>query len=491
MVRAIVNMEFVDSNLKVLGEEGIIPPLLEMVGSGNIESKELSLSALLKLSDCNLNKELIAAAGGLSVVLKLMFSPRIRTIIIIKCAEILEKISSSDDGIKYFIDENGTQLDLEPIIMNLLGLQQVPSSSHSVRRPALRALLGICKFDAGLVKTAVLTANGVSLILPLLDDTDSEIREIAITLLFLFSHHEPQGVVEYLLKPKRLEALVGFLENDDKGDVQKAAAGLLANLPKSEVTLTMKLVELDGLIALINIIRTGDMESKENALSALFRFTDPTNLESQRIVVELGAYPLLVNLLRTGSVTAKARAAALIGDLSMSSPKLVIVSNPTGCWCFRPTRPNLCPAHGGICGVTTTFCLLKANALPSLVELLHGETPATAHEAIHTLSTLVQEGSPNRGANVLHEADAIQPVIEILSRGTDSLKEEALTLLEKVFLSRDMVEYYKSTTRFLLVSLTGRNVHEDSGIGRKATRVLSLLERYSRSSTSLVPGLFS
>ncbi|KAF2301519.1 hypothetical protein GH714_025411 [Hevea brasiliensis] len=430
MVRAVVNMELVDSNLKLLGEEGIIPPLLEMVGSGNIESKELSLSALIKLSDCNFNKELIAAAGGLSLVLNLMFSSHIRTIIITKCAEILERISSSDDGIKYFVDENGTQLNLEPIIKNLLGLQQVPSLSHSVRRPALRALIGICKFDAALVKTAVLTANGVSLILPFLDDTDSQIRETAITILFLFSHHESQGVVEHLLKPKRLEALVGFLENDDKGDVQKAAAGLLANLPKSEVTLTMRLIELDGVNALINIIRTGDMEAKENALSALFRFTDPTNLESQHIVVEQGAYPLLVNLLRTGSVTAKARAAALI-------------------------------------------------------ELLQGEVPATAHEAIQTLSTLVLEGSPNRGANVLHEADAIKPVIEILGRGTDSLKEEALKLLEKVFLSRDMVEHYKSTTRFHLVSLTGRNVHEDSRIGRKAARVLSLLERYSKSSSLL------
>ncbi|KAJ9189917.1 hypothetical protein P3X46_001165 [Hevea brasiliensis] len=489
MVRAVVNMELVDSNLKLLGEEGIIPPLLEMVGSGNIESKELSLSALIKLSDCNFNKELIAAAGGLSLVLNLMFSSHIRTIIITKCAEILERISSSDDGIKYFVDENGTQLNLEPIIKNLLGLQQVPSLSHSVRRPALRALIGICKFDAALVKTAVLTANGVSLILPFLDDTDSQIRETAITILFLFSHHESQGVVEHLLKPKRLEALVGFLENDDKGDVQKAAAGLLANLPKSEVTLTMRLIELDGVNALINIIRTGDIEAKENALSALFRFTDPTNLESQHIVVEQGAYPLLVNLLRTGSVTAKARAAALIGDLSKSSPKLVIVSNPTGCWCFRPTRPKLCPAHAGICSVKTTFCLLEANALPFLVELLQGEVPATAHEAIQTLSTLVLEGSPNRGANVLHEADAIKPVIEILGRGTDSLKEEALKLLEKVFLSRDMVEHYKSTTRFHLVSLTGRNVHEDSRIGRKAARVLSLLERYSKSS-SLLPGIF-
>lgn len=490
MVRALVNMELVDSDLRHLGEEGIIPSLLEMAASGNIESKEVSLSALVKLSSCGANKELIAAGGALPLVLKLMFSAHMRTIIIVKCSEILEKFSSDNDGIKFLVDESGTQLELEPIVTNLLALQQIANSSHSVRRPALRALLGICKSEAGLVKTAVLNANGVSLVLPLLDDTDSEIREIAINLLFLFSHHEPQGVVEYLLKPKRLEALVGFLENDDKSDVQMAAAGLLANLPKSEVTLTMKLIELEGLNALINIIRTGTMDAKENALSALFRFTDPANLESQRIVVEQGAYLLFVNLLTTGSVTAKARAAALIGDLSVSSPKLVVVSKPTGCWCFRPTRPHLCPAHGGLCGVRTTFCLLEANALPALVQLLQGEVHTTAHEVIQTLSTLVQEGSPNRGANVLHEADAIKPVLEILTWGTDSLKEEALGLLGKVFLSREMVEYYGSTTRLLLVSQTGRNVHEDGRLGRKAARVLSLLERYSRSSTSLLPGLF-
>ncbi|XP_002527304.2 U-box domain-containing protein 44 [Ricinus communis] len=491
MVRAIVNMELVDSNLKLLGEEGIIPPLLEMARSCNTESKELSLSALVKLSDCHANKELISAGGGLPLVLKLMFSAHIRTIIIVKCAEILEKFSSDDAGIKFLVDENQNQLELEPIITNLLALQQGLSSSHNVRRPALRALLGICKFEAGLVKTAVLTANGVSLILPLLDDTDLEIRETAINLLFLFSHHEPQGVVEYLLKPKRLEALVGFLESDDKSDVQKAAAGLLSNLPKSEVPLTMKLIELDGLNALITLIRTGTMEAKENALSALFRFTDPANIESQRIVVEQGAYPMLVNLLRTGSVMAKARAAALIGDLSMSSPKLVVVPKPTCFWCFRPTRPHLCPVHGGICSVKTTFCLMEANALPALVELLHGEVDATAHEAIQTLSTLVQHGCPSRGANALHEHDAIKPVVDILSWGTNSLKEEALGLLEKVFLSKEVVDYYKSAARLRLVSLTGQNVHEDnSQIGRKAASVLLLLERYSRSSTSLLPGLF-
>ncbi|XVE81718.1 hypothetical protein DITRI_Ditri15bG0088100 [Diplodiscus trichospermus] len=491
MMKALVTMELVDSNLKLLGEEGIIPPLLSTVESGNIESKELSLSVLAKLSGCRANKELIAANGGVPLVLKLMFSCHVRTILITRCSEIVEKLSSEGDGVKFFVDEKGDQLELEPIIIDLLALQQNANSSNNFRRPALRALLGICKSEAGLVKTAVSTASGVSLVLPLLDDLVSEVREIAISLLFLFSQHEPEGVVEYLLKPKRLEALVGFLENDKNSDVQMAAAGLLANLPKSEVSLTMKLIELNGLSAIINILKSGTMEAKEHALSALFRFTDPTNVDSQRIVVEQGAYPLLVDILRVDSVTAKARAAALIGNLSVSSHKLSVVSKKTGCWCFKTSRVPLCPAHGGICNVNTSFCLLEANALPYLVTLLYGDVEATAYEAIQTLSTLVEERCLQKGANVLHKAEAINPVLEILTWGTDSLKEEALGLLEKVFMSKEMVEIYGSKARYLLVGLTGRNIHNDGRPGRKVAKVLSLLERYSKSSsTSIIPGLF-
>lgn len=488
MVRTLINMEFCDSNLKLLGEEGIIPPLLEMA-SGSIGSKELSLSALVQLSSCHANKELIAASGGVNLILKLMFSPHVRSIIVAKCYEVLEKFTSDEDGAKFFVDENGCQLELEPIVTNLIELQQKPNLSYNVRRPALHTLHGICKFDAGLVKKAVLTANAISLVLPLLDNTESAIREIAINLLFLFSQHEPEGVVEYLLKPRRLEALVGFLENDEKGDVQMAAAGLLANLPKSERSLTMKLIELGGHTAIINILRTGNMEAKENALSALFRFTDPTNLESQRMLVEGGAYPLLVNFLRSSSVTAKARAAALIGNLSTSSQRLTVVSKPSGCWCFKASHGPVCPAHGGICSVTSTFCLLEAKALPDLVRLLSGEVYETSIEAIQTLSTLVLESSPQRGANVLHEAGAISPILETLNWGTDSLREEALGLLEKVFVPKEMVEMYGSTARLRLASLTSRNIHEDGRHRRKAAKVMSLLERYSKSSTSILPGL--
>lgn len=488
MTKAIVNLELNASNLKILGNEGVIPPLLEML-SGSAESKDLSLSALIKLAGSHGNKGIIAASGGVPLILDLMFSPRTRAFIIIKCSEIIEKLSSNGDGIDFFVDGEGKQLELDSIITKVLALQQSSSLGPNIRKPALRALLGICKFETDLVKKAILAANGVSLILPLLDDPDSEIRETSIILLYLFSQHEPEGVVEYLFKPRRLEALIGFLENEENDNVQMAAAGLLANLPKSERELTMKLIELGGLDAIISILKTGKMEAKENALSALFRFTDPTNIESQQDLVKRGIYPLLVDFLNTGSVTAKARAAAFIGDLSISTPKLTVIPKPTGCWLFRSSRVPLCPAHGSVCSVNSTFCLLEAKALPGLIKLLHGEVHATAYEAIQTLSTLVLEEFPQRGARVLHENNTIRSLLDILNWGTDSLKAEALGLLEKVFVSKEMVEYYGTTARSRLIGLTGMNIYGDSHLRRKAAKVLSLLERYSKSSSSAISGV--
>ena len=80
-------------------------------------------------------------------------------------------------------------------------------------------------------------------------------------------------------------------------------------------------------------------------------------------------------------------------------------------------------------------------------------------------------------------------MLEILSWGTDSLQEDALSLLEKVFMSKEMVDGYGSAARLSLAGLTSTNIHEDGRHRRKAARVLSLLERYSKSSTSIIPGM--
>ncbi|GER54779.1 U-box domain-containing protein [Striga asiatica] len=487
LVRDLFNMELDNEKIKLLGEEGIIPPLLEMV-SENIESKEVSLQALVKLSTSPHNKPLIASSGGVPLILNLLSSPTKPVLIISKCAEILSNLSSNGDGTKFLVDKSSNQLDLHPVIMSLLSFQENLHSPDTVRKPALRSLLAIFRSDSTLVKFAVLFAGGVSVILPLLDDSNQEIRELAINLLFLFSHHEPDGIVEYLLKPRRLEALVGLLENPD---VHAPAAGLLANLPKSETSLTGKLIELGGLKAIVSIVKSGTDEAREHALGALFRFTDPTSPDSQRAAADLDAYGILADLLDSGSDTARARAAALLGDLSMRSHELSLEGQRRrrpGCRALWARRVATCPAHGGPCGATTTFCLLEGGVVPGLVRLMGCGAHEATREAIQTLSTLVREDVPGGGARVLHENGAIGPIIEVLRWGSEWLKGEALGLLEKVFLSRDMVEVYGPAAMGPLVQLAGRSFLEGGHLQRKATRVLLLIERCSRSSTSLVAG---
>ncbi|KAF9604619.1 hypothetical protein IFM89_008885 [Coptis chinensis] len=481
MAKGLVKMELSSPSLQRLGEEGAIPPLLRML-SGNFECKEGALPALVKLSSCRENKKLIAAAGGVPLILENFLSCHVRTMIISKCCEILEKLSSDDDGTEFLVDADGNFVEIDQIVTNLLGLQHNTNLSCTIRKPALCALLGICKSQERNSVKAVVSANGVSIILPLLDCSDQEIQEVSIRLLYCFSQYETGGIVQFLLMQQRLDTFMRFLKDNSRRNAQIAAVGLLANLPKSETELTKNLIEIGGLPEILKILRAGTMEAKENALGALFRFTDPTNVEFQRMVVELGVYPLLLSLLKAGTVTAKARAAALIGTLSLSSPKLAVISKPTSCWCFRNNHPSMCGAHGGICSITSTFCILKANVLPELVALLHEKEHATTYEALQALLTLVCEDKHHRGANVLHTAKAISPILEVLDWGTPSLKEEALGVLEKVLVTKDMVDLYGACASPHLVRLTTMNIDGNDRLKKQATKVLRQLERHSRPS---------
>ena len=80
------------------------------------------------------------------------------------------------------------------------------------------------------------------------------------------------------------------------------------------------------------------------------------------------------------------------------------------------------------------------------------------------------------------------PILEVLNWGSESLKVEALEVLEKVFMLTEMVDWYGATARVPLVRLTGGSIHEDGHLHRKAAKVMLLIERHSRRSTSLVNG---
>ncbi|THU68443.1 hypothetical protein C4D60_Mb08t03940 [Musa balbisiana] len=479
MARSIVKMELIDQNIRVLGDEGAIHPLVELA-SGNLEAKDSAFSALAKLLSSRDNKRLVAAAGGVPLVIEQISSMRVPSIIVGECCEILENLTS-DDGIEFLVDANGMHLALEAIITNLIAMLQNSHYSPNILKPVLRTLLNIYKSDQVISQKAIAAANGVSVIFSLLEDHNRQIQELALKLIYHLSQHEPDGVTSFLLD-KRLETVVDFLEDGTQCDVQTAATGLLACLQSSEAALNERLIQLNVLPLLMSILNTSNTEAKENVLRALIRFVDPSDVEMQRRVVKLGAYPLFVSILKSGSLTAKARAAALISKLSSSSFTLTVAPVTTGCWCFRAVSFPACEVHGGICDITSSFCLLKAQALPELIRLLKEHEDATTYESLHAMGTLIQDGSSCRVAKVLHEAGGIDPIVDILSWGTPTLKEEALVILEKLFQYREVADFYRAVAKIPLIGLSTMS-NENGHLGRRAARVLLELDRYSKSSS--------
>lgn len=474
MAKALASMKLTDQNIKLLGDEGAIPPLVKMI-SGNLESKASALGALKNLSINNMNKKCMANTGVVPLIMEHLFSSKFPSTIREASAIILERVMS-DDGIQFLVDGNGARLELEPIIQNLLALQQNPSTSF-LHSHVLNALLGMVSApDGQIVRTIAREGNAISVLLPLVEGSDPKLCISVMKLLCYLSEGGSQEVSSFLSSKNKLQLFVSFLEDDSKGDVQAATAGILANLPVSDSKLTASLIEFEALPAIIKVMKSGTSDAKENAVGALLRFTDPSSVGTQHTVVQLGAYPILVNLLHSGTMLAKTKAAFAIGNLSLSSPHLSVAPVVNGCLCFMSAKPPVCRVHRGPCDVKTTFCLLKADALSALVNLLQEREGNIAGAAIHALATLVSDDDIlSKGANVLHEEKAIDPVIEILSRGTTETKEEAVRLLEKLFNIREIVEAYASKARIHLVDLATQT-HWGGSLRKKAANVLAQLE---------------
>ncbi|KAG5534543.1 hypothetical protein RHGRI_022608 [Rhododendron griersonianum] len=77
------------------------------MASGNSESKELALSALVKLPGCHENKNRVCAAGWVPLHLKLIFFFPSTQVIFAKCSGVLETLASNGNGTIFLIDETG------------------------------------------------------------------------------------------------------------------------------------------------------------------------------------------------------------------------------------------------------------------------------------------------------------------------------------------------------------------------------------------------
>ncbi|KAG0500479.1 hypothetical protein HPP92_000551 [Vanilla planifolia] len=480
MMQTLEQMQLVDEDIKQLGEAGVIKPLVEMASRG-ADSDKLAFVILAKLSDSYENRRLIVEAGAFPLILKQISSALVSSVVKEKCSEIFEKLTCDSEE---FLSNVGHAVpEVEPIINSLVAELKNPNTCLTIRKTVFRALLNICKHERVAAEKAIATTDGISSILPLLDDSEQEIRQLALQLIHQFSTKVPVAIADLLLlHGNMLKTLLSLLGDDNQPQLQVIAAGLLANLQKSTMKLTNRLAELGTIPVLLKLLDQGSNEAKEYVLDSLIGFLNPANIDMQKSVVNAGAYPLLVNTLKSESLTARAKAAELIGNLSSNSPKLTAMPKASCLsFCFAKQAPT-CEVHGGICGVESSFCLLQVDALPDLVRLLRERDEAVNQASLHAMKTLAQEGLTLRSAKVFHRYGAIEQMLVVLERLETNLaiKEELVELLDKSFDDHEVATKYSVQAWEILERLTAFDGNRNDGLREKAAKLIAKLQRYSK-----------
>lgn len=480
MANALAVMELTELNKQNLGEGGAIAPLVNMI-SGNLEAKTAALKALKNLSAFGNNKKFMAEAGGVPIVLQILFSGRYPVTVRESAAAILERIVL-DDGSKYLVNANRDAIDLGKTIQSLLVLQENSSNTLSVQKHVLLSLLRlISPPDAHEARKLMEDAHGISTLLSLLECSDHEIRDVVVQLLSCLSDDCSQEISLFLIQKKLGGFFASLLQDNASGDVQAAAAGILASLPPEDTSLTTYLTQEGVLHAIVYVLVKGKAKAKESAVGSLLRFTSPSNVILQQKVVELGIFPIMKSLINSGTSLSKQRAVTVLGNLSMSTLHLSKPPSITGCFYMLKKPPSVCRVHPGSCSERTTFCLVESKATSDIVVLLNEQESHAAVAGVDALLTLVYDDEIlEKGTNFLHDEEAIIPILKLLSHGTESSKERAIHILERIFKVKRMKDIYGGRARIPLVELA---TNGNKSIRKQAAKVLARMEAIHESSS--------
>lgn len=281
-----------------------------------------------------------------------------------------------------------------------------------------------------------------------------------------------------------IETLLRIIKTSDDVEEIAAAVGIISNLPK-ERQLNQWLVDAGAVETIFGCITDGNKyalhkrQVTENAVGALCRFTVSTNQEWQKRVAEAGIIPVLVQLLVSGTALTKQNAAIALKQFSESSFGLTKPIKRHGIFqCCSATPETGCPVHLGMCTVESSFCIFEAKALEPLVRMLGESDLGSCEASFDALLTLIDGERPS-GIKVLEEANAILPIIKLLSSTSDRLQEKTLITLERIFRLDELKHKYGSSAQMPLVEIAQKKNSHMKSLAAKVLVQLNLLGQQS------------
>ncbi|OIT07454.1 PREDICTED: U-box domain-containing protein 44-like [Nicotiana attenuata] len=453
MATALSRMELTEQNRASLGQDGAIEPLVKMLTTGNLESKQSSLNALHNLSASKANVQCLIRSGIVATLLQLLFSV---TSVLMTLREpasaILAKIAAQSEAGIVLVKQ-----DVAQQMLSLLNLTSPVIQCHLLE--ALNAIAA--RPNASRVRRKMKEKGAVRLLLPFLTEShNTKIRNGALNLIYILSNDMKGGELMEQLEEMHLNTLICVVSSSSITDDEKAAAiGILSNFPVSDKNVTDVFMRANLLPILISILMsctpTTSRLLAENIAAILIRFTLPSDKKLQQFSADNGVINALVKLLTCGSIVAKSRSAASLAQLSQNS--LALRKSRKSRW-FSCTPPHptdaFCQVHACHCSTRSTFCLVKAGAVPLLVEILQGNEREGDEAALTCLATLLQDEIWENGSNFLVKMSCVQPIIKNLEEGI-SLKaqERSLWILERIFRVEAYRVEYGESAQVVLIDL--------------------------------------
>ncbi|KAL2610273.1 hypothetical protein R1flu_028846 [Riccia fluitans] len=443
--------------------------LVRMLDDSHTQTREVALKAIRVLASLESNGKILIEAGILPPVMKDLFMVGTAVPMRMKeiCAAILAHVvMSSGEWQTTSIDPEGNTLISETIVHNLLHL--ISNTGPAIEARLLQVLVGLASSNQSVANLVsyIKSAGAIVSLIQFLEASQDQLRIPAVRLLHHLSTHMGQELADGLrVTTRQLGTLVRMLGSNGLIEEQAAAAGLLANLPVDDFRLTRALVDEGALPILVqrieavrnNVVRIGAAKYmtayQEGLVTILTRFT--YTLDDQDVVALARRHNLAVffRTLLQGSTLDEVQnqSAIALENLSTFTPqcrpddtpskpkrfKFLAFLGP----CLSPPRPSgLCIVHGMMCSATETFCLIESQAVDPLVSCLDHTNVIVVQAALGALSTLLLDNVDlERGVQVLHKADAISPILDILQEHrTELLRQKSVWMLERILRNGDL-----------------------------------------------------
>ncbi|XP_028099514.1 U-box domain-containing protein 43-like isoform X2 [Camellia sinensis] len=478
------NLSFDDQNVVQMAKANYFGPLLHFLSS-DIEMKKVAVKALQNLSSMPQNGQQMIREGAVGPLFELLYCHRLssssfRKQVAATIAHLaISNTSPEEDEMQVSIFESEEDVFKLFSLVSLTGLD--------VQESILQIFIVTCQSSSGFeIRTALRQISATRVLVQLCELDDCAVRANAVKLFCCLTQDGDDKTFLEHVGLKCIETLLKIAKTSNKVEEIASAMGIVSNLPKNP-QMNEWLLDADALQVIFTCLVNGDTDTSsykrevvENAAKALCRFTLPTNQEWQRKVAEAGFIPVLVQLLVSGSVFTKQNVAISLKQFSESSSSLSRQAKKQvvffGC-CFASPE-IVCPVHGGICTLESSFCLLGANAVKPLVRVLEEQNSA-CEASLDALLTLIEGEQLQRGSKVLLEANAIVPMIKLLSSLTPTLQEKALKALERMFRLVELKQKYGGSAELPLVDITQRGTSSMKSLAAKTLAHLNVLHDQS------------